>query len=73
MTKSNEIRLDEKGNLDDIVIDEVHLEDMNGKCWWLAVYRGKKRTAFWIESKSKITVRLQDNELGTKVVPWEDK
>lgn len=55
---------------DDIVIDDVniHLEDMDGKNWWLGIYKDKKRATFWIRSKSKITVKLDENELGLKLI-----
>ena len=65
--KLNEIRLDNKGNFDDIVIDDVHLENMDDKSWWLGIYRGNKRISFWISSKSKIKVSLQENEIKTKI------
>lgn len=72
----NEIRL-AKGKPDDIVIDNVdlHLEDMNGNSWWLGAYSRKQgdfkkdvRTSFWIYSKSKITVTVQDNLMKTKII-----
>lgn len=66
--KYNEIRLFQ-GKPDDIVIDEVsvHLENMTNKVWWLGIYRGKKRSTFWIRSKSKIEVELIENELQLKI------
>lgn len=66
--KKDEIRT-RNGKVDDIVIDQVdiHLEDMDGNNWWLGVYQGKKRATFWISSKSKITVRVEENELGLKL------
>lgn len=72
--KYNEIRLNEKGNLDDIAIFNVHLERMDDKFWWLGIYRdGKKlkRVTFHITSKSKIEVHLIENELNTKIVPYK--
>lgn len=70
MKKYNEIRT-RNGRADDIVIDDVsiHLEDMDGKSWWLGIYRGKKCATFWIRSKSKIEVSLEENELGLKLKP----
>ena len=69
MKKYNEIRTRDSKE-DDIVIDDVsvHLEDMDGKSWWLGLYRGKKRATFWISSKSKIDVRLEENELKLKFI-----
>lgn len=40
---------------------------MDGNNWWLGVYQGKKRATFWISSKSKITVRVEENELGLRL------
>ena len=71
--KFNEIRLNKKGEFDDIAIDDVHLEDMDGKSWWLGIYRGNKRISFWITSKSKIKVSLQANGLKTKIVAIKRK
>ena len=70
--KYNEIRL-RKGKLDDIAIDDLHLEDMDGKNWWLGLYRGNKRISFWIRSKSKITVEIQENGLKSKIIEQEQK
>ncbi len=68
MNKYNEVRT-KNGKADDIVIDEVsiHLEDMDGKNWWLGVYRGKKRATFWIRSKGIISIKLEEDELGLKL------
>lgn len=69
MKKYNEIR-HANGKPDDIVLDggDMHLEDMDGKVWWLGFYRGKKRTSFILRSKSEITVEIQDNDLKAKLV-----
>ena len=75
MKKYNEIRLDDKDKEDDIVIDgvDIHLENMDDRCWWLGVYKGNKRNTFWICTKrGKITVRLDENELKSKIVPYEN-
>ena len=47
MKKYNEVRT-RNGKEDDIVISnvDIHLEDMDGKNWWLGIYKGKKRTTF---------------------------
>jgi hypothetical protein len=66
--KYNEIRLDEKGNFDDIAIYDLHLEDMTGKAWWLGYYKGDKRICFWISSKTKITVTLAEHGLNTEII-----
>ena len=68
--KYNEVRL-RKGRVDDVAIDELHLEDMTGDVWWIGIYRGNKRTTFYIESKSKITVTLIENGLKSKLVEQE--
>ncbi len=68
MKKYKEVRTRD-GKEDDIVISgvDVHLEDMDGKNWWMGIYDGKKRTTFWISSKSRITVKLEENELGLEL------
>ncbi len=68
MKKYNEVRT-RNGKEDDIVIDgvNIHLEDMDGKNWWLGIYRGKKQATFWIRSKSKITIKVGENELGLRL------
>lgn len=70
----NEVRT-RNGKADDIVINgvDLHLEDMDGKSWWLGVYRGKKYATFWIKSKNKISVKLEENELGLKLKPSKSK
>ncbi len=65
-----EIRL-RKGKLDDIAIHALHLEDMDGKNWWLGIYRNGKRTTFWIRSKTRITVEVQEDELNCKLIEQE--
>ncbi len=67
MKKYNEVRT-RNGKEDDIVISgvNIHLEDMDGKNWWLGVYKGNKRTTFRISSKSKIMVRIEEDELELK-------
>ena len=67
--KYNEIRTRD-GKEDDIVISgvDIHLEDMDGKNWWLGVYKGNKRTTFRISSKSEITVKTEANELDLKFI-----
>lgn len=69
MKKYNETRT-RNSKEDDIVISDadIHLEDMDGKNWWLGVYKGNKRTTFRIRSKSKITVKTEENELGLKFI-----
>jgi hypothetical protein len=62
-----EIRLDQDLLLDDIVIENVHLERMGKRSWWLAVYFGKKRICFSIESKSRIKVFIIEDELHVPI------
>lgn len=66
----NEIRT-RKGELDDIAIYDMHLEDMTGNVWWLGYYRGNKRTTFNIRSKTKIKLEVIENELKSKMVEQE--
>lgn len=73
MTKKiNELRL-RKGRLDDIVLSggDLHLEDMTGKMWWLGFTKGKKRVSFYIRSKTKIEVTIQDMEYIPEIVEQE--
>lgn len=54
------------GTLDDIFItgDFFRMEQMDDDCWWLAIYRGKKRVSFNLVRKGKkIKAILQDDEL----------
>ncbi|MGH2611565.1 MAG: hypothetical protein ACRDFB_00780 [Rhabdochlamydiaceae bacterium] len=64
-----------KGKLDDIALDDVaiHLEDMDGKLWWLGIYKKgtKKRLTFYIKSKSKITLEIVEQDLPVKFVEQE--
>jgi len=69
--KWNEIRLDEQGDEDDIVIDcdSIHLERMDHNCWWLGVYKDNKRVAFnIIATQEGIMTELVENGLKTKIV-----
>ena len=65
----SEIRL-RNGVPDDIVLDggDLHLEDMDGKSWWLGFYRDGKRTTFRLHSKTKIAVTLEENELEAALI-----
>jgi len=70
MKDNNEIRLDDYGGLDDIVIDcdSFHLERMDNDEWWCGAYQKDKRTSFIIYiEKNKIKVKVQDNQLKTKI------
>lgn len=79
MNEFNEIRLDDKGKLDDIAIGDIHLERMDDHWWWLGVYRevkdkrcknGKRliKTTFLFTSKSKINVEVEENGFKSKMV-----
>lgn len=63
-----EIRLDEKGEVDDVAItgDLFRLERMTDDCWWVCIYRGKNRTAFYIEGKDKLTATTIEDSIGCK-------
>ena len=57
------IRRDERGDPDDIVIDDVtcfRMERMSQRGWWLAAYRGDERVAFWLSSKKPIAISVED-------------
>lgn len=59
--------------MDDIVISkgDMHLEDMEGKTWWLGFYKGSKRVTFWISSETEITVSMIENGLDLPMVEQE--
>lgn len=59
------------GSVDDVAIDELHLERLDDNTWWLAIYRGNKRTAFHITSSAPIQVELRENELNSSLVEQE--
>ena len=61
------IRPDKMGEPDDIVIDDVtcfRMERMDKGAVWIAAYRGDDRVAFWLSSKTKIRIALNENDLG---------
>lgn len=62
--KTKNINYDKDG-VDDVVIegDWFRLERMNDGTFWVAIYRGKKRVSFLVNSKTKIEVKVQDDEL----------
>ena len=69
----NEIRLNEEGENDDIVIDgvNVHLEQMDNNLWWLGLYKGKKRICFYlVADQGGIKCELTENGLKTKIVEY---
>lgn len=68
MKPYNEIRLDDEGNPDDIVIYDTHIERMSPNVWWLAVYKGDKKTTFHIMADTKISVEIVTNGLKTKEI-----
>lgn len=71
--KYNEVRL-RHGIEDDIVLSDgdMHLEDMTGNFWWLGFYKNNKRITFRITSKSKISVRVEEDGLKIKKVEQEE-
>lgn len=58
---ADRIDYDSKGNLDDVVIENVdmfRLEYMSDNCVWLACYRKPEAggdVVFWLNAKGKIT------------------
>lgn len=61
------IRPDERGEPDDIVIEDAtcfRMERMDTGAWWIGVYRGDQRLSLWLRSKKAIRVRLAEDELG---------
>lgn len=70
----NEIRLDEDGNPDDIVIscDSIHLERMDNNFWWLGINKNGERTTFEIGATLEgIMTELVENGLKTETLKWK--
>lgn len=66
------IRLDDGGRPDDIVIRDATLfraERLDGDAWWVAVYRGERRIAFWfrVTRKGRLTATVVEDEIGCRV------
>ncbi len=71
----NEIRLDQEGKKDDIVLncDSIHLERMDNNCWCLIVYKKNKRTLFnLIAEQDGINANLEENGLNAKIIPMKN-
>lgn len=55
------------GNIDEIVlhaVDTVHVEQMDGRCWWIALYRADG--TYWMgnfvaDSRGRMQFREQEN------------
>ena len=63
------IRPDRKGKVDDVAIsgDLFRLERMSNSVWWVCIYRGKKRTAFYLErprGKKTVEATLIEDSIG---------
>lgn len=61
------IRPDARGDPDDVVIEDVtcvRMERMDASAWWIAVYRGDQRVAFWLQSHQAIRIGIIEDELG---------
>jgi len=63
----HEIRLDEHGEPDDVVLrcESLHLERLDEGVWWLAAYHGKRRTVLTLSTKrgAPISAVVTENEL----------
>lgn len=66
MKEMSAIRLDDKKGVDDVAItgDLFRMERMNDGAWWVCVYRGGKRTAFNLSSKTAIEATLIEDSIG---------
>ena len=65
------IRPDDKGQVDDVAIygDLFRLERMSNSSWWCCIYRGDKRTSFFIyrpRGKKTVEVVIQEDSIGCK-------
>lgn len=58
------------GDIDEIVLHNVtvHVEQMDGRCWWIGVYRGDDRFAgnFSCDSRGRMSFSMQEDDL-----PWD--
>lgn len=64
--RTQAIRFDDDGKVDDVAIssDLFRIERMSATCFWACAYRGKKRIAFWLNSKATINVTIADDSIG---------
>lgn len=59
----NVIRLDRRGEADDIAVSDVRMfrmERMDSGRWWIAVHRGDDTLMFWLNSSRRIAVSYED-------------
>lgn len=57
------IRLDRRGDPDDIAVSDVRMfrmERMDSGHWWIAVHRGDDELTFWLRSSRPIHVSYDD-------------
>lgn len=56
------------GDIDEIVLHgvDVHIEQMDDRCWWIGMYRGDDRWAgnFSCDSRGRMTFSEQEDDLG---------
>jgi hypothetical protein len=66
MSELSAIRLDDGKAVDDVAIsgDLFRMERMDDGVWWVCVYRGGKRTAFNLSSKSPIEATVIEDTIG---------
>lgn len=59
----------DQGLVDDVVISGnlFRMEQMDKDAWWVAIYRGKKRTSFslqWDRKSRNIVATVTDDSIG---------
>jgi len=66
MTRSI-IRPDERGEPDDIVLDDVtcfRMERMDAGLWWIAAYRGDKRLSLFLRGRGRVAASVAEDDFG---------
>jgi len=66
MKEFSAIRLDDNKAVDDVAItgDLFRMERMDDGAWWVCIYRGEKRTAFSLMSKTAIEATVVEDSIG---------
>lgn len=67
---SIEVRRNPDGSLDEIVAvgASIHLEQMDGKCWWLCVTKGGEEVRLFLTSRRRIKANVE----GHPGDPWPE-
>jgi hypothetical protein len=58
-----EVRLNEKGSLDEVCTSAFHLEQMDHNYWFLEIESGGRSVAVWLHAKGKISATYERRDL----------